>query len=181
MGPRRHFPFVLSLGLGLAACAIQPTPYQPLNDTGGYDTGGYTEQQIDDATWRVQFTGNADTPRETVENYLLYRAAEITLAGGYDKFAVLNQEVERTVRYRAYGGAPGPGPLWSYWRGNRYGSPFGSGYSSMDYQPIDNYTAHATIRAFAGSPPQQDVTVYDARQVVKNLAPTIVVPQATDG
>src|SRR5918996_1786794 len=110
MRTKRLSVMVVAVALGLSACAVQPTPYQPLNDA-----GGYTEQQIDDATWRVRFTGNADTPRETVENYLLYRAAEITLAGGYDKFAVLNQEVERTVRYRAYGGALWPGAVLPSW------------------------------------------------------------------
>lgn len=173
---RRHV-FVIALLFGLPACAASPTPYQPVNDE-----GGYTEQQLDDTTWRVQFTGNADTPRQTVENYILYRSAEITLAGGYEKFAVINQEVERTVRYRGYGGSPFTGPAWPYWRARPYRYPYWAGYSSpTDFRPIDNYAAYATIRPFTGSSPVQDAVAYDAREVIKNLAPTVTLPQPTDG
>jgi hypothetical protein len=63
-------------------------PYQPKADR-----TGYSQQQLDAQTWRVQFSGNINTPRETVENYLLYRSAEIMLFGGYDKFVMLEKHL----------------------------------------------------------------------------------------
>ena len=60
---------VLVLGVVLAACA-KPTPYKPA------DNGtGYTEQKLEANRYRVTFSGNSVTDRETVDNYLLYRAA----------------------------------------------------------------------------------------------------------
>ena len=69
---------ILSL-LVLAGCAT-PAPYAPM--TPGQATG-YTDRQLSDNRWRVTFTGNSVTPRETVENSLLQRAAEVTLASGH--------------------------------------------------------------------------------------------------
>jgi hypothetical protein len=40
---------------------------------------GYSDQQIESNRFRVSFAGNSLTARETVERYLLYRAAELTV------------------------------------------------------------------------------------------------------
>ena len=63
--------------LGMLAGCAQPTPYQPATE--GY---GHSEQQIEDNRYRVSFAGNDLTPADTVQNYLLYRAAELTLGKG---------------------------------------------------------------------------------------------------
>ena len=49
---------------------------------------GYTDRQLSDNRWRVTFTGNSVTPRETVEDDLLLRAAEVTLGGRHTAFPV---------------------------------------------------------------------------------------------
>ena len=56
--------------LALAGCAT-PAPYAP---RGPGQATGYTDRQLADNRWRVTFTGNSVTPRETVENDLLLRA-----------------------------------------------------------------------------------------------------------
>jgi hypothetical protein len=56
----------------LVAC-VGATPYQPAQPRGF----GYTEERLDKNKYRVTFRGNSITPRETVEDYLLYRAAEL--------------------------------------------------------------------------------------------------------
>ena len=66
--------------LATAACQSGPTPYQP---GAGRDLG-YTESRIENDRYRIAFKGNSLTDRETVENYMLYRAAELTLQNGYD-------------------------------------------------------------------------------------------------
>ena len=72
----RAFPLLLAAGL-LAGC-MTPTPYAPRTE--GQRTG-YTDRALTQTRYRVTFTGNSITPRDTVENYLLLRAAEVTLAG----------------------------------------------------------------------------------------------------
>jgi hypothetical protein len=50
---------------------------------------------------RISFRGNTLTDRDTVENYLLYRAAEVTLSSGKDYFIVANRDTESRSRCRA--------------------------------------------------------------------------------
>jgi hypothetical protein len=69
----------LSVLAVLTGCGGGPTPYQPA--ACGY---GYSEQQIEDNRNRVTFAGNDRTSSDAVQNYLLYRAAEVTLDHGYD-------------------------------------------------------------------------------------------------
>ena len=66
----RSFLFAAAAGL-LAACATQ-TPYQSASTERAY---GFQEQWIEDNRVRITFRGNTLTDRETVETYLLYRAA----------------------------------------------------------------------------------------------------------
>ena len=64
---------------------------------------GYTDRQLTHNRWRVTFTGNSVTPRETVENDLLLRAAEVTLAAGYSHFLfdTRNTEAQTTLSTRS--------------------------------------------------------------------------------
>lgn len=55
-------------------------------------TGGYTNEQVDSISYRVRFKGNNYTSRQKVEDYLLYRCAELTDQLGYDHFVVVSQD-----------------------------------------------------------------------------------------
>lgn len=80
----------------LAGCA---TPYQPLAfPIGRY--GGYTDIPWDANTFRVSFAGNPFTSSQTVEIYLLYRCAELTVQHGHDFFVVVERRIFK-------GGDPG--------------------------------------------------------------------------
>ena len=160
---------VVMLGASLAACATPPTPYQPRVD--GY---GYTEQQLDSQTWRVQFAGNSVTPRETVDNYLLYRAAEIMLFGGFDKFVVLEKEIERDTSYQGYGGVPRFG--FGVFHGGGVGYGYSGDYGPGSYYPRVSYAGFATIRTYTGGRVSDGGVVYDARELVQQLGPTIKLP-----
>lgn len=75
---------VLAL-LSVAACqTTSPTPYQP--ETGAY---GYSEEKLDEHRYLVSFQGNSSTPYAMVEDYLLYRAAELAQSEGAESFAVI--------------------------------------------------------------------------------------------
>jgi hypothetical protein len=151
--------------LGVLAGCGQPTPYQPA--TSGY---GYSEQQIEDNRYRVSFAGNDLTPAATVQNYLLYRAAELTLAKGYDYFTMVDRDVERST---VYSGSADTGWRSGYMR--RWDDDFigGFGMSTYTARPIDRYTAYADIVMFEGAKPAGDVNAYDARDVLRQLDPTI--------
>lgn len=176
--------------LALVAGCTTATPYQPLGAT--RVEGGYTNQQIDQAHWRVSFFGNSLTSRQQVENYLLYRAAELTLQQGYTCFTVVNRGTDRDTRIQAdpygpfggYGGFggyyPGWSPYWSMhgpWGWHNYdpwrGGPFFP--RSYDMRTIDRYQATAEIALSRGSC-QTAPTTFNAAQVVQNLRPYIVLP-----
>lgn len=179
---------VTALG-GLAACQTA-TPYQPATTTGRYATG-FSEFRIDDSHWRVTFKGNSLTSRETVERYLLYRAAELTVQQGFDWFDPANRQTERHSSYvgvgdpfysSGFGLTYGWGwrPAWRYygprgWIGwNPWaGDPFWA--DDIDIQQIDRYETSAEIALGKGAPPA-DHKVFDARQVMTNLGPSIVRP-----
>src|ERR1700760_2290111 len=86
----------LVLGTGLAAC-VSPTPYQP-NVRGSATSGGYSETRLEPNRWRVNFAGNSMTSRETVEGYLLFRAAELTLQNGDDWFEIVDRNTDAKTR-----------------------------------------------------------------------------------
>jgi hypothetical protein len=77
--------FSLAAGLlGLAACSAK-TLYvaDPEPGLGHY---GYSELPLDSTRYEVTFTGDYDTPTQTVDQYALYRSAELTVDHGFDYF-----------------------------------------------------------------------------------------------
>jgi hypothetical protein len=156
---------------GLAACETGPTPYQAAD--GG--RSGYSETRIENDRYRISFSGNSLTDRETVENYLLYRAAETTLQNGYDHFTIVNRDVDKDRRITQSGGWS---PFWSYrYFHPRYGwigayDPF---YEPATYRETTRYEAFAEIRMGRG-PKGGDPNSFDAREVSQNLAPAIRRP-----
>jgi hypothetical protein len=161
----------------VAACS-QPTPYQQRQD--GY---GFNTVQLEPNRYRVSFYGNTSTSRETVETYLLYRAAEVTLQVGGDHFQVVERETQRDVStysnpgpyygsslfygYRSY-----PGSYYRPYSGSSYGATFGVGTT----RTTEKFEATVEFLAFRGPKPPDDPMSYDARDVVANLGPLIHYP-----
>jgi hypothetical protein len=151
----------LLAALLLAGC-MAPTPYKAADD--GF---GYAQQQIERNRYRVSFSGNALTMRNTVQNYLLYRAAEVTVDSGHDYFVVVDDNLERSTRYHGTVNSWFPG-------GYRYGDPFYDPFpATLNAYPIDEYTAFADIQVFRGDKPADNPQAYDARDVLNRLGPTI--------
>ena len=181
----------LILAAGLAACAT-PTPYQP-NVPGQQTSGGYSEVRIEPNRFRVTFAGNSLTSRETVEGYLLFRAAELTLQEGYDWFHIVDRNTDRKTRTYIdpdpfY--SPWYGPSFGYWRPSwRYygrgfgwrswdpffGDPFWG--DRVDVRTVDKYEASAEIVMNKGAKPASDPRAFDARAVVESLRPRIKYPE----
>jgi hypothetical protein len=104
---RAGLALTLPLALVLSGCETA-TPYQPLSRHGS-SAGGYSDQQIEANRFRVTFAGNSMTSRETVETYLLYRAAQLTVEHGFDWFEMADRNTEK--HSSTYVTEPfGPGP-----------------------------------------------------------------------
>ncbi len=152
----------------LAACAPSPTPYQPSQGRNGF---GFSEQQIEQNRFRISFSGNSDTRREVVENYLLIRAAELTLANGYDHFILASQDVEPNIRYRStFTGYSDFGFYHHSWPWFDTGVDYGTSY------PVTRYTAYADILLLRGPKDGADYKSFSAADVLAKLGPTAQRP-----
>lgn len=188
-----------SSALLLAGCETATT-YHPRTGTGFY-ADGFSDQQIEPGRFIVSFSGNSVTSRDTVERYLFFRAAQLTLQQGYDYFLMVDRDTK--LRSRTYstpdgfgdgfGGGFGPGwgyggfggywgPSWRYhggfgWRswGPGFGGygPWGGGF---DINTIDKFEASAEIVMRKGPIPQGNVRAFDARKVVDTIGPSVVLP-----
>jgi len=164
--------------LALWACTT-PTPYQPLA-SGSAVSGGYSDQALDDTHFRVSFRGNDMTSREQVETYLLYRAAELTSAKGFDWFEMVDRHTQNTgeTYIDPYGPYGYWRPSWRFGRrGGWYGDPFwGPWGPDGTIDTIERFNASAEVVAGHGPKPANDPRAFDARQVMQNLAAKIVRP-----
>lgn len=168
----------------LSACATA-TPYQPIASASRAE-GGYASSQIGADRWEVTFAGNSLTSRETVEGYLLYRAAELTLEQGGSWFEIVRRDLEHEIRETALPDA-GYDPWWGYprWRPSwhYYGRQFGwrswypGGVPFFDTERIERYEARAQIVIHRGAEPSTDDQKFDAAQVIDRLGPTIKRPR----
>lgn len=178
----------MAAALALGGC-MTATPYQPATGTGQYRTG-YSDEQIEENRFRVSFAGNTLTSRETVERYLLYRAAELTVQRGYDYFILTDRDTERRSETYRTPGAYGPGPWggWSpYWRFYRprwgwrsydpfFDDPFWND-RGWDYRTVNRYEAVAEIVMGRGPKPTDNLRAFDAREVLARLGPQIQQPK----
>ena len=166
----------LSLTL-IAACAT-PTPYTPALD----DRYGYSEQKIETDRYRVQFSGNAMTDRETVEQYLLYRAAELTREQGFDHFIIARRDVDETSRL--IGSPVNAGNPSLFYPHYRYFHPRFGWYGAHDpfwndvrLTEVSKYEATAEIVLGRGTKPSRP-DAFQAADVIENLRPTLRLPEA---
>lgn len=173
--------FVASLG----ACTTTPTPYQPYRaeDAGGIH-GGYSDQRLAPNRFLVRFHGNELTTRERVEHYLLYRAAELTVANGYDWFAISDRRTEHDVQTYVRRAPLGSywQPDWRYYRRGYgwdtwypgYGRPFWA--DTVDVTTVEAFEVEAEIILEKGAPPSADPKAFDARRILAEIGPTLQLP-----
>ncbi len=150
--------------VGASGCA---TAYGPM----GY-SGGYKDAQLNADVYRVEFRGNGYTSRETVELYLHYRCAELTVQSGYDWFVLLSGGSDaRAGSYTA--------------PGHYTGQTSATGGSTGTYTPGTSYTwtkygATAMMRVFKGKKPNDAfVAAFDAHEVLRYLGPRVRNDQQT--
>ena len=185
---RRRLPLLTALAaasLTLAGCQTATT-YHPATGH-GFNREGFSDQRIEGNRFQVSFSGNSVTARDTVERYLLYRAAELTVQNGFDNFVLVDRDTDKRTRTYVTSDPfrPGPYGYWGVsWRYHRpgfgwglydpfWGDPWGRDF---DVNTIDKYEAHAEIVMGRGAPRPGNVHAFDAHEVLRNLGPTIVTP-----
>lgn len=161
----RRFMAAVVLCAALGACTT-PTVFGPATRAGGV---GYTEQRIEPGRYRVTFRGGSGASAAQISDYALLRAAQLTLADGYDWFQVVD-------RYMAEVGASS-GPQFSLGMGG--GS--GGGYYDQSAVGVGVGTSfnlgggpaiHQTLEVLMGKDPRPaGPAYYDARQVRNSIAP----------
>jgi len=177
----------------ISAC-MTATPYQPYEPelTAGVH-GGFSEQRISPDRFQVKFHGNEMTSRDRVEGYMLYRAAELTVQNGYDWFSMVDRHTEHDVQtyvvpdplYRPwYGTYYGywrphwryyqPGMGWDTWH-PEYGGPFWA--DRVDVRSMESFEAEAEIVLGKGPLPSGQMHAFEARRVLADLGPNIVLPK----
>ena len=158
---RIHLALVAT-GIVLAGCA---TPYQQMGLMGGVSV-----QPIDATTLRISGRGNAFTSTQTLENYVVLRAAEETQRRGYDLFLVTGgQELSKpgviTVAGRTY----------TYETADEYGNPVTQTYAAPD--TAIHYTKPQTsmvIRMLKGPrPADAPENLFVAGDVIHVLGPKV--------
>jgi hypothetical protein len=183
----------LAAAIAAATACTTATPYQPYRpEMAGGVHGGYSEQRLVPDRYIVKFHGNELTSRDRVEGYLLYRAAEVTTQNGYDWFTVVERRTEHDVKTYVRPDpfySPWYGPDYGYWRPSwrYYRRGFGwydwyPGYGpfwadSTDITTIESFEAQAEILLGRGAIPAGNNRSFDARKVMADLGPSIVLPK----
>jgi hypothetical protein len=164
-------PLSVTLAAFLLAGCMTPTPYAPRTE--GQQTG-YTDRALTQNRYRITFTGNTATPRETVESYLLLRAAEVTRAAGYTNFVFDTRNTKANHSYQTIPYGP-PDPYWGGW-GRRGGFGYWGGWG-FAYDPMvdvvvrTNYEAYAEIVLLTPDQATKEPRAMNANDVIAHIGP----------
>jgi hypothetical protein len=86
------------LSLFVSACAVTPgKTFQPSNKT---VANIYYQAAIDENSGRISYEGNLFDSPEQVESYIIYRAAQMALQGGYDNFKLIMPDLSEDEKAR---------------------------------------------------------------------------------
>jgi hypothetical protein len=151
----------------LAARCSTPSDFRPRPPGGAV---GYNDLQLTANQYRVSFSGSSGSTRDQVENYLLQRAAEITLQAGYTHFVLTSRDIERNAYYQPEYPVGSSlyypyGVYWSnyYWTGNAW----------------TTYSAYADITMLKSDEASNNPQAIDAISLLRRLLPPPPVTSAS--
>jgi hypothetical protein len=147
----------------LVSCAAEPRYYGPKQPG---ESVGYTD------------SGNSATARDMVENFLLMRAAEVTLQSGYSHFLFDARDTKAKTTYLSdFTGWPGWGGGWYWhsWPDAFGGPPFDA---QAESRPITKFEAYAEIVMLTPVEAAKETRAIDARQIIARLGPLVAPPPA---
>lgn len=162
---------VAILSSALSGCTTGPAPYGPKTERSG---SGYSDERLTQNRYRVTYSGTVATPRSVVEDYLLYRAAELTLASGYAAFTFDTRDTKAKTTYlSSFSAFPNP---------YGYPDPFGWYWHSWPYdedvqtRPVTRYDAYAEIVMLTADQAKAEPHALDAQDLMTRLAPRVIAP-----
>ena len=169
---------VFAAALLLAACATGPT----YRARGANDAVGYSDLRLTENRFRVTFTGGINTRREQVEDYLLRRAAEVTLEAGYTHFVFDARDTESQTYYppsmlgprMRFGFGVGPryyGPRRWYYSSFAFGDPFFDPIYDRNFLPMTRYQAYSEIVTLRAEQAADEPDAIEARRILAQLTP----------
>ncbi len=84
------------LSLAIVGCSstpvATPTPYKSASTKAAY---GYSSEKISESEYKVLFKATDKTPADKVQQYALYRAAEIAQKQGFNYLAIVKTNVDK--------------------------------------------------------------------------------------
>ncbi len=147
----------------MSGCVSSLPPYRPYSDGAGYQ-----ERRIEKNRYAISFTGNSLMTAESTEDYLIYRAAELTDSEGYDFFVIHDKSTKQKSRYRYFPYSNGRYGYYNNWGYGHYH------YDYYDYCcPYSWYEVGAEVLMYEGQKPVDDLNAYDSEQVLEYLGPDI--------
>ncbi|RUO63746.1 CC0125/CC1285 family lipoprotein [Pseudidiomarina insulisalsae] len=168
MYPFKSLLVLVALCAVLAGCSTTSLYRPAVGD--GY---GYSEQQLADDRYQIIFKARR-TDSLTAQNFALARAAEVTLANGYDWFIVTDNQVT------AIENTPEQGDAYSLRAAGNCDSPLCGNIETRRKYAGDGLNIgndarrdlriQMNIRVGSGALPDPDYA-YDARQVKQDLVP----------
>ncbi len=175
----------IAASLALVGC----TPYQEMSGVKGL-LGGVQAHRIDESTVQILARGNAFTDTDTITRYTLRKAAEETVADGYDGFYIVSdqdrsrhQTISRTdISGTANGSTFINGTATGFgntalFNGTANSTTFLSGTATTTAYNIIKPGETITIKMFRGPKPSNAPGVYDAHELLRYMVP----PQRTGG
>jgi hypothetical protein len=134
---------------------------------------GYTDEKLDQNRFRVTYSGSSATNRETVENFLLLRAAQVTRQAGSNFFMFDMRDTKtHTTYFSEIPGWAGPPYYGWYWHNWAY-----AGFDNeVESRPITRYQAYAEIIVLTDAQAAKEPRAIDAQSIILHLGPTAMPP-----
>lgn len=145
----------VAVATALAGCA---TAYQ---STGV--SGGFSEMQMAQDTYRIRFSGNGFTGADAVSEMAMLRAAELTLQSGYTHFIILGAGDSVETSYITQPGTTYTTLTPNYGGGYNATSNTYGGYTA----PVNKPRSEIMVKMLHGA----DGNGLEAQQVYDRLAP----------
>ncbi len=149
---------LIALAALLAGCETQE-PFQPREG----HSSGYTDLRLGPNRYRVTYTGNSATRREIIENYLLLRAAQVTVQSGYRWFVFDTRDTQaRTSYHTDFVGWPGFRDRFGWYEHD---------FDYADTYPSTRFDAYAEIVMLTPEQVHGEARALDANDIVARLTP----------
>jgi hypothetical protein len=171
----------------LWGCATTPATGPAYGPQASEKGAGYADQQISATRYRVSYSGDNQTTRGQVEDYLLRRAAEITVQSGYNYFAFDNRSLETDTNLYRTNDNWDPMSGLAFGLGRRYpgrAEHFAKGskpafWSEKEAVPITRYTARSDVVLLPSDQLAMHPDALAAREVLRYFSPEFVSATGT--